>query len=76
MLNECIIAWYIVDTQYMIVNNIILYFSLILKVSWNGVHEILLTKNWLDLKNFNIQKIWTVILFLDFPAFVFIPHGL
>lgn len=61
MLKECIITWYIVDTQYMLVDNIILYFSLGLKVNWNGVHETLLAKNWLDLKNINTQKNWTIL---------------
>lgn len=58
-----------VDTQYMLVNNIILYLSLRPKVNWNRVHEILLAKNGLDLKNFNMQKI------LNNPDFVFSLHG-
>lgn len=58
-----------VDTQYMLVNNIILYLSLRPKVNWNRVHEILLAKNGLDLKNFNMQKN------LDNPDFVFSLHG-
>lgn len=52
---KCIRARYIVGAQYILVINIISLFSLRLKVVWNGVDEIWLENNLLDLNNSDMQ---------------------